>query len=226
MDPCVRKAYQEYDVAAERILKKLRADGTSIPCARGCHACCYDVAWAHRLEVAEIAERIRSWPRKVRERVLQGLRGWLEGMLRAGLDPDHKYPDVRVYHRAKLRCPLLSDEGECMAYDVRPMACRGHYVVAPDASVCANRAEEPEIETVQFVEPIVQAMVTMFDGRYVHGGLPKDGLFLRLLGLEFGVEAPERSGGAPESVRRAEGPSVASVSVAVSAAGKEDRCAD
>lgn len=189
MNPAVRKAYADFDVEASRLLKRVRSEGKSVPCKKGCSACCYDVAWVVQPEAAEIVERVQSMPRKLREQVVEGLRQWLAGMRRSGLDPDDIRPDLRTYHRAKLRCPLLGAQGLCMVYDVRPMACRGHYVQAPDSSVCSNRAVEPVIDTVEFPLAITQAVMTMLGGRGVVGLAElRDGLLPRVVGKMLGVE--------------------------------------
>src|SRR5271157_1734511 len=134
MNPHVRRAYLEFDVHASALVRKAR-ETVHVPCKAGCDACCYDVAWVLPPEGEEIAERVRSMPARKRQGVVDRIRAWHEGMRAAGLDPDDIRPDLRAYHRARLACPLLDVETHrCMVYDVRPMACRGHYVVAEDAS--------------------------------------------------------------------------------------------
>jgi Fe-S-cluster containining protein len=193
MNPRVRQAYREFDVEAKRLLKGFaRREGVTIPCRRGCSACCYDIAWTIRAEVDELAERIRSWPTSQRERVLEGLRAWAAGMRAAGLDPDHKFPDVRAYHRARLRCPLLGDDGACTVYDIRPLSCRAHYVIG-GAAQCANRAEEPVVDTAEMPGLVTQALLTILGpgGGWGGGGMPKEALLQRYLGEVLGVDMGE-----------------------------------
>lgn len=189
MNPAVRAAYATFDVAVTRLVKQARAEQYSIPCADGCSHCCYDVAWAVRPEVDELAERVRSMPTAKRERVLARTRAWLAGMRAAGLDPDDTRPDLRAYHRARLACPLL-EAGRCMAYDLRPLSCRAHYVIAPDARGCANRAEEPTITTLEMPDVLAESMARMIDWKPAE---LRDHLLPRLLGAALGVESlPER----------------------------------
>ena len=188
MNPPVRAAYREFDVAVARLVRHARTE-VSIPCADGCSACCFDVAWAVKPEVDEIAERVRSMPTAKRARVLERTRQWLAGMRAAGLDPDDVHPDLRAYHRARLACPLL-EAGRCLAYDLRPLSCRAHYVVAPDARGCANHAEVPTITTLEMPELLVATLARMLDGRPTE---LRDHLLPRLLGAALGVEPlPER----------------------------------
>lgn len=154
MNPRVRQAHRDFDVTSEAIVRRARAQGVSIPCGRGCDACCFDIAWALDEEADELAERVRSMPTARREGVVERARAWLAGMRAAGLDPDCRAPetpDLRTYHRAHLPCPLLDvEQHQCMAYELRPLSCRGHYVIAPDAQGCANRANVTEVEAVDF----------------------------------------------------------------------------
>jgi len=183
MNPPVRAAYREFDVAVARLVRHARTE-VSIPCADGCSACCFDVAWAVKPEVDEIAERVRSMPTAKRARVLERTRQWLAGMRAAGLDPDDTWPDLRTYHRAHLACPLLEDN-RCLTYDLRPMSCRAHYVVAPDANGCANRAEVPTIETLEMPGLLTEAFARMLDWKPTK---LRDHLLPRLLGAALGVE--------------------------------------
>jgi Fe-S-cluster containining protein len=183
MNPHARAAYAEFDVSVARLVKKARTE-VSIPCAIGCSHCCHDVAWALQPEVDELAERVRSMPSAKRERILERVRQWLAGMRAAGLDPDDTSPDLRTYHRAHLTCPLL-EAGHCLAYDLRPLSCRAHYVVAPDARGCANRAEEPTITTLGMPDLIALSVMRMIDGKPAE---LRDHLLPRLLGAALGVE--------------------------------------
>jgi Fe-S-cluster containining protein len=183
VNPAVRQAYADFDVEASRLLRQVRSEGKSVPCKKGCSACCWDVAWVVQPEAEELVERIRSMKRTVRDGVIGRLRAWLEGMRAAGLDPDDIWPDLPTYHRARLRCPLLGDDGLCMAYDVRPMSCRGHYVIAPSSAVCSNRAVEPVIDTVEFPLAVAQAVMTM---KFKPGDV--DGLLSRVVGKMLGVD--------------------------------------
>jgi len=165
MNPAVRRAYRDFDVYASALVRKARREGHSIPCRRGCAACCRDVAWITVPEAFELAERIGSMTAAKRLRVVGGIVAWLEGMAAAGLDVNDVAPDVSRYAAAQLVCPLLDvAAGECMAYEVRPMSCRGHYVIAPDASVCANRALEPAVTTLQMDEECLSFALRMVEG--------------------------------------------------------------
>jgi hypothetical protein len=68
----------------------------------------------------------------------------------------------------------------------RPLSCRAHYVVAPDARGCANRAEKPTVTTLEMPDLLTESIVRML------GDGPtelRDHLLPRLLGSALGVEA-------------------------------------
>ena len=76
-----------------------------------------------------------------------------------------------------------------MVYDLRPISCRAHYVVAPDAGVCANRAVEPVITTLEMPDMILTAVARMLEGEAPDSlDGPRDHLLPRLLGSVLGVE--------------------------------------
>jgi Fe-S-cluster containining protein len=160
MNPRLREAHGAFDVEVTRIVRAGRAQGLSIPCRTGCDACCYDVAWCLPEEARELAERVRSWPRRRREAITLRLLVWFAEMRADGLDPENPLPNLRRYHRRRRACPLLDTAaGRCSAYELRPLSCRGHYVIAPDALGCANRAKEPEVTAITVDEPIARAVV-------------------------------------------------------------------
>jgi Fe-S-cluster containining protein len=188
MNPAVRKAYATFDVETSRLLLKVRGAGKPVPCGPRCDSCCYDIAWVVAEEVDELVERVRSMPTAKRAQVLHACQEWLDGMRAAGLDPDNTRPDLRTYHRAHLACPLLdTEEHACRVYDLRPLSCRGHYVVAETSAPCANRMNEPVIETVEFPESLTSAMMTMFESSMERARLATDELLPRALGRRLGI---------------------------------------
>ena len=160
MNPQLRAAHAAFDVHVGAIVRKGRAEGLSVPCGEGCSGCCHDVAWALPEEAAELAERVKSWPTRRREAATLRILVWFAEMRRAGLDPENPLPDLRRYHAmpaASRACPLLEGD-RCAAYALRPLSCRGHYVIAPDARGCANRAVEPQITVIVVDGPIARAV--------------------------------------------------------------------
>lgn len=162
MNRQLRTVHRDFDVTVSALVRAARR-ATTVPCGPGCDACCYDVAWVLEAEARELAERVRSMPRAKRASVILGVTEWYDGMRRAGLDVEDNRPDVSRYARARLPCPLLDRrERRCTVYDVRPLSCRGHYVIAPDASPCASRALVPHVKTIVVDHLMVAAIVALY----------------------------------------------------------------
>jgi Fe-S-cluster containining protein len=178
----VWQAYEGFDVAVGAIVRKARAKGHSVPCREGCSACCYDVAVATHFEIDVVLEAVWKLPVEDQAKVRRATRAWLDRARAAGIDPGKPDPDGRAYMRAKLACPLLDEAGGCRVYAARPLACRGHYIVDQPKEVCANRAEEPTVQTIILDEHVNRAQQAIFAPHVRHGHLDvKIGLVPALL---------------------------------------------
>jgi Fe-S-cluster containining protein len=133
--------YRDFDVALGDIIKRARTEGHAIPCERGCDACCYDIAVVSHVEMTPVMDAIRALSAESRRKIRARMMEWLARAERAGIDPANPEPDFPTWAKARLKCPLLQDH-ECMIYDARPMACRGHHVVDETPDCCAKRAEK------------------------------------------------------------------------------------
>jgi Fe-S-cluster containining protein len=156
----IEERYKEFDVAIGRLFKKAREEGHSIPCKRGCDACCYDAALPTHLEMPPIVKRLRQMPAELQVKIRARIIHWVNAMKAGGVDPFKSEPDIQAFHRVHEPCPLLDlERHECMVYDVRPFACRGHHVVNVTPAVCANRATEPAVPSLE-LDDIVVPMVS------------------------------------------------------------------
>lgn len=108
-------------------------------------------------------------------------------VIAARLTPTQAY-SVRAASRLTMRrqCPLLTAEGDCGIYGVRPMACRVHHAVSP-----AAQCEDAEGEHEYVVN---KALVIVQMNGYAEGV----GELVRLVRLE--LEAPGRSRSVAEPV--------------------------
>ncbi len=154
-----KRVYEKFDVALEDMVRKARKKGWTIPCKRGCDACCSDVAIVSNLEVKVIVDAIQKMPPERQKEIRQRTIEWVKKCEASGIDSGTSEPDIRAFHRANLVCPLLdTNEHVCTVYEVRPFACRGHLLVNSDPKVCANRANEPVIDTLLTIELVGRAM--------------------------------------------------------------------
>ncbi len=120
-DALVRRA----DVAFERMA---REHGDCIRCRPGCADCCHAVFGLFLIEAVFLKHDFDQLPEA--EKTAAQKRGAaaqksleaLERTLREFEDD----PGMRAYTMAKarIRCPLLSDDDACILYDYRPITCR------------------------------------------------------------------------------------------------------
>lgn len=160
-----RRHNRAIDVPIGNLVRKARADGHSIPCKRGCDACCYEPTFITHFELAPIVERLRQLSDAELQEIEQRIDAWHDGVIAAGLNPENvpeSHDDMRTYHRAHLACPLLDlERHECRIYSDRPIACRGYYLLDQDPSACANRANVLTVRTIN-MGPVVAEPVFHF----------------------------------------------------------------
>ncbi len=115
--------------------RRLRmADG--VPCAPGCHSCCHRMVEITVAEAAVMVCHLRStgeWKR-VRESA-------------AALAPAAREMSPDSWFKSRTRCPVLSEDGTCSAYRVRPPACSSHFVTS-DPSSCDPWSTRPGFSPV------------------------------------------------------------------------------
>ena len=129
-DTVMRKVVKFY----ARVDELMQPSDAAIACAAGCSSCCHSHVMASPVEIFAIVEHLRSQGDAVVEETIEKLRAYIA--LTSGL--------TRLEHiRTRTPCVLLQD-GQCSAYAVRPIACRGHH--SADASVCQRVFDDPASE--------------------------------------------------------------------------------
>ena len=137
-------------------LRKLHAEGSEVPCRKGCAACCNYLVPLSVPEAFRLQEDLSSLP------VEQG-RKMLHACLSAAGKILEKKPDIftceepretngqemtsrtsKWYAGLNLSCPFLSDNA-CISYGNRPIACREHFVTTPAALCVAGTTPEPSV---------------------------------------------------------------------------------
>jgi Fe-S-cluster containining protein len=123
---------QALDELTARWLALGGADEAKPACARGCSHCCHARVDVTAPEVFLLVRYLRARPDAARDARIDSTARRLEGA------------SGRAYHLAQVRCALLDDDGACLAYPARPLACRRAH--STDASVCAAVHEDPALD--------------------------------------------------------------------------------
>ncbi len=97
----------------------------AIRCAAGCSHCCHQMVGVTSAELALLRRAIDALPPSARGRV----RARIKKVAARG-----KGLDQRGWWLARLRCPLLEDDGKCLAHADRPLPCRA--MNSYDVDIC------------------------------------------------------------------------------------------
>lgn len=150
--PLARKLSTKMAIA---FLADLRKNGLSVPCRKGCCACCSSLIPMSVPEVFRMREELLAMPNDVSNRILGACihtaetilnktrrTSYLEGFSKSGkprISQINKW-----YGKLKLACPLLSGD-LCTLYEQRPLACREHIVTGSSDSCQKDRKCRPNV---------------------------------------------------------------------------------
>lgn len=131
------------DEVAAATLAKI---GVAPTCAAGCAHCCSLEVPVTRAEADVLVEWLHAHRADALDAIRAKLRGWLawyRGELAERVRGGMERADA--FFRHGVPCALLTDDGRCGAYEVRPVTCRNHLVKSP-AAQCdpAVSTAEPE----------------------------------------------------------------------------------
>jgi len=144
-----------------RTINQATSAGTSVPCRKGCGACCKYLVPLSVPEALCLGRQIGPLLEKRNATVAQGLataancilEGWSESRFShdapnySGSEPDIESVG-QWYAELGLNCPFLCD-GLCTIYDTRPIACREHTVLGTSGDCdgfhpgCGNHLRMP-----------------------------------------------------------------------------------
>lgn len=116
----------------------------AIACKKGCAWCCYLHVLVTDVEVIRIAEYLRGrYPKDVVQAIAQ--RAKETGDMISTLEPEERLA-------AKIPCSLLGPDNTCMAYEARPLGCRGFN--STDAGACEKSHGQEDGEVPNVVEKV------------------------------------------------------------------------
>jgi Fe-S-cluster containining protein len=125
--------YREMDPLAEKAAATMKTT-----CSKGCSHCCHLLTIVTLPEAVAIAERLLTdiqWQAEY-ARLMKVL------YEHANVLADPNLTRVSYFDK-RLPCVFLGVEGQCRIYDIRPTACRYHYVVS-DPKRCSHDTDNNE----------------------------------------------------------------------------------
>jgi Fe-S-cluster containining protein len=114
---------------ADQAFKKMKEEhASSMTCELHCSDCCHAVFGLFLIESSSIKQRFDQLDsQKKREALLRcdeterGLKRLEKKLELHGENPEMQ---TAILARERIRCPLLTEDNECMLYDHRPITCR------------------------------------------------------------------------------------------------------
>lgn len=146
----------------------------AIACRAGCHWCCH-------MKVSLTAPEIFALVEFLHNSVAQPDRDRIKARAaRLSQDPRIFSSDAKV--EARIPCAMLNEQGACLVYPARPLACRGYNSV--DAESC-RRSLDDDLEIIEQNEPLVRESTAVALGFLA--GIEDAGLPAELLELTSGL---------------------------------------
>ena len=105
-------------------------------CAAGCSWCCHQIVAITAAELDLVAEAIAAKPPEAQAAIAARARD--AAAKGTGLDQ-------RQWWAARIRCPLLEDDGLCGIHAARPLPCRAHN--SADADACRRSLQGEAMRT-------------------------------------------------------------------------------
>ena len=150
--PLARKLFTKLAIL---FLERHRGNGQSIPCCKGCSACCSYLIPMSVPEVFRLREELLAMPTDYSSRILRSCLDTAEIILKKGAGRlnineltknglSQKEQLSNWYAGLKIPCPFLSD-GLCSLYEQRPLACREHIVTGSSFFCQPDHRDEPNV---------------------------------------------------------------------------------
>lgn len=124
------RLFQKYEILLSEIGSVFRrvqeTHSDCVRCRAGCTDCCYAAFELFPIEAAYLSYHFHQrLKRKERREVLRRAeKALLEiARIREGIK-DKESEALQMMAEARIRCPLLSDQGHCLLYEYRPITCR------------------------------------------------------------------------------------------------------
>lgn len=134
----LHNVYNQIDLLSDSFITRCRKEGLNVDCKMGCSWCCYQAVFALTHEMLVIANYIRqNFVQETIDAIHQ------RAKKKAELTKNLTREELLKFKHA---CPLLED-GKCMVYPVRPLACRIY--LSADVETCKMRYNRPADKSVK-----------------------------------------------------------------------------
>ncbi len=150
-----------YDVVDNAFAKVQKQFSDEVRCGKGCDDCCHAVFDVSIIEAVALLKHFQTLSEEDHEAIIEAssiaFEAWEKLVNQKG-----------EFSEARIRCPLLNEEGLCSCYEFRPVNCRTYgipTVINGAGHVCGFSGFEPgrQYPTVS-LEQIQQALYNLSVG--------------------------------------------------------------
>lgn len=159
-------------------LRRYHLEVVPAPQAIACHAGC---SWCCHMKVSLTAPELFALVEYLENSVSELARERIKARA-AELSQDPRIFSSDAKIEARIPCALLSDQGACLVYPARPLACRGYNSL--DAEAC-RQALDDDGQVIEWNEPLVRESAAVALGFLA--GIEDAGLAAELLELTSGL---------------------------------------
>ena len=163
-------AFPVIDILIKQAVDDIVADGEQVSCHKGCDHCCHllvEVSWSEAMEMAlwlqtlphdeqnAFLNRIKNNAQEAKALFLASKddKPYVGCVLDDEIDISDETHEKYFYDK-KRPCAFLAEAGHCLAYDVRPSACRMHLVTSPAKLCAADVGETADYEIPDRIEEV------------------------------------------------------------------------
>jgi Fe-S-cluster containining protein len=140
----------------------------AIQCGAGCYHCCHQMVGVTGAELALAREAVDALPEPLREHTRARI---------AEIAERGKGLDQAGWWQARLRCPLLDDDGRCLIHAARPLPCRAMNSSNADTCRRSHAGERLQIPILAAQHRVyghaqlglAQALAECDEDRMIHG---------------------------------------------------------
>ncbi len=176
----LKATYEKLDAYAVELATKAK-----VSCTKGCSNCCYMLSLATGVEGANIGVfLLNNLDDAEFETMLKDLRAQAIRAVFPGMNNSK-------YFNRQVKCAFLSDKNLCSIYEVRPAACRYHFVISPAVN-CSPLALDTMTRAIDLrqLEAVVWELDVAVAGAPMMAPIP--------LAVLFGLKTVLKKGGHPE----------------------------